>query len=315
LTTGDDTDIATFPSWVSVLEMSSIVQARGGGGERDDRGVAVNNMKRKRDDHNHSGATMAPCAPFLAGKCQKGDTCSFSHNRAFIFRGSGRRGQASAANTAAANAVEGMTEHRFMLGGQDKRSVVGKAVGKGGSTIASIRNKTGTWITIDSTTAEVTITGNAVAVEEAASLVQQAVKGVERRFVLSGQNKRKVIGKAIGKNGATLASIKKKTGTWITIDSTTAEVTIIGFGVGAAAAMEEAITLVKQAAAKSAEPVYFDPSEEEEEEEEDTYESMYGFDGGHCGFSAGDCDELMMQGVKPWDDDAADVLRALSGVW
>ncbi|EKM75527.1 hypothetical protein AGABI1DRAFT_132191 [Agaricus bisporus var. burnettii JB137-S8] len=32
----------------------------------------------------------------------------------------------------------------------------------------------------------------------------------------------------------------------------------------------------------------------------------------HCGFSQGDVEELMCQGVKPWDDDAWDVLHALS---
>ena len=30
-----------------------------------------------------------------------------------------------------------------------------------------------------------------------------------------------------------------------------------------------------------------------------------------CGFSPGDAEELMCQGVKPWDDDAGDVLAAL----
>ena len=32
-----------------------------------------------------------------------------------------------------------------------------------------------------------------------------------------------------------------------------------------------------------------------------------------CGFSPGDAEELMCQGVKPWDDDAGDVLAALYG--
>lgn len=39
---------------------------------------------------------------------------------------------------------------------------------------------------------------------------------------------------------------------------------------------------------------------------------MYGFDGGMYGFSASECDELLMQGVKPWDEDAGDVLAALA---
>lgn len=45
----------------------------------------------------------------------------------------------------------------------------------------------------------------------------------------------------------------------------------------------------------------------------DDDESMYGFGGGMLGFSGRDCDELLMQGVKPWDDDAADVLAVLNG--
>ena len=49
-----------------------------------------------------------------------------------------------------------------------------------------------------------------------------------------------------------------------------------------------------------------DSGSESEEEE-----SMYGFGGGMCGFSASQCDELLMQGVKPWDDDALDVMAAL----
>ena len=39
---------------------------------------------------------------------------------------------------------------------------------------------------------------------------------------------------------------------------------------------------------------------------------MY-FDEGMYGFSAHDCDELLCQGVKPWDDDAGAVLGALHG--
>ena len=33
---------------------------------------------------------------------------------------------------------------------------------------------------------------------------------------------------------------------------------------------------------------------------------------GECGFSAAECDELMAQGVRPWDSDANEVLAALS---
>ncbi|KAJ7068728.1 hypothetical protein C8F01DRAFT_1119125 [Mycena amicta] len=45
------------------------------------------------------------------------------------------------------------------------------------------------------------------------------------------------------------------------------------------------------------------------------YEDMerYDVDTGLCGFSEGDAWELACQGVKPWDDDAYDVLAALSG--
>jgi len=32
-----------------------------------------------------TGVSRAPCAPFLAGKCQKGDTCPYNHNRDQIF--------------------------------------------------------------------------------------------------------------------------------------------------------------------------------------------------------------------------------------
>lgn len=39
----------------------------------------------------------------------------------------------------------------------------------------------------------------------------------------------------------------------------------------------------------------------------------YGGGGGYCGFSADDCEELMCQGVKPWEDDAENVLAFLHG--
>jgi len=43
------------------------------------------------------------------------------------------------------------------------------------------------------------------------------------------------------------------------------------------------------------------------------YGSKYGFPReGTCGFSAADCDELFLQGVKPWDDDAHTVLAAIN---
>jgi hypothetical protein len=50
---------------------------------------------------------------------------------------------------------------------------------------------------------------------------------------------------------------------------------------------------------------------EDEDEDEDEGASMYGFEGGSCGFTAGECDELMEQGIKPWDDDAHAALGAL----
>lgn len=36
-------------------------------------------------------------------------------------------------------------------------------------------------------------------------------------------------------------------------------------------------------------------------------------DSGMCGFSRSDCEELMAQGVKPWDDDAHRVMAVLNG--
>ena len=51
-----------------------------------------------------------------------------------------------------------------------------------------------------------------------------------------------------------------------------------------------------------------DASSECEEEE-----SMYGSGEWMCGFSGSECDELLMQGVKPWDDVAEAVMAALSG--
>lgn len=39
------------------------------------------------------------------------------------------------------------------------------------------------------------------------------------------------------------------------------------------------------------------------------------FGHGMYGFSASDCDELMMQGIKPWDDEAGDALAVLNGYW
>ncbi|KAL0961190.1 hypothetical protein HGRIS_006159 [Hohenbuehelia grisea] len=44
----------------------------------------------------------------------------------------------------------------------------------------------------------------------------------------------------------------------------------------------------------------------------DSDDSDYEFRIMHNGFGEGDVEELMMQGVNPWDDDAADVLAALS---
>jgi hypothetical protein len=37
------------------------------------------------------------------------------------------------------------------------------------------------------------------------------------------------------------------------------------------------------------------------------------YDSGRCGFSERDCEDLLDQGVKPWDDDAGAVLGALRG--
>jgi len=34
-----------------------------------------------------------------------------------------------------------------------------------------------------------------------------------------------------------------------------------------------------------------------------------------CGFSARDVKELAMQGIKPWDDEAADALAVLNGYY
>lgn len=56
-------------------------------------------------------------------------------------------------------------------------------------------------------------------------------------------------------------------------------------------------------------------SGEEEEEEDECISAEEGEDSedeeGMCGFSGRDCQELMCQGVKPWDDDAGAVLAAL----
>jgi len=41
--------------------------------------------------------------------------------------------------------------------------------------------------------------------------------------------------------------------------------------------------------------------------------SNYGFDGGCYGFSARDCDDLLDQGIKPWEDDAGAALGAMRG--
>merc|ERR1712187_712766 len=49
------------------------------------------------------------------------------------------------------------------------------------------------------------------------------------------------------------------------------------------------------------------------EDESDQYKSKFGMDEGCCGFNARECDELLMQGVKPWESDAEGVLGALMG--
>jgi hypothetical protein len=63
---------------------------------------------------------------------------------------------------------------------------------------------------------------------------------------------------------------------------------------------------------------YFQDNKQEyfaEPVEEEEYESNYGFpDCGMYGFSAEECDDLLEQGVKPWDDDAAAVMAALKGL-
>ena len=45
----------------------------------------------------------------------------------------------------------------------------------------------------------------------------------------------------------------------------------------------------------------------------DDSRSNYGFDGGCYGFSTRDCDDLLDQGIKPWDDDADAALGAMRG--
>ena len=54
------------------------------------------------------------------------------------------------------------------------RQIVGRVIGRGGASIASMRSQTGARITINSTTAEVTMTGTSEAVEKAAGLVLAA---------------------------------------------------------------------------------------------------------------------------------------------
>ena len=56
-----------------------------------------------------------------------------------------------------------------------------------------------------------------------------------------------------------------------------------------------------------------------ESDDESRYGCGYGSDRGYdsddgmCGFTRAQCDELLSQGVKPWEDDAGAVLSALSG--
>ena len=56
-----------------------------------------------------------------------------------------------------------------------------------------------------------------------------------------------------------------------------------------------------------------DFSSESEDESEEESQSMFGFGRGMMGFSAAECDELLMQGIKPWDDDAAAAASVLFG--
>lgn len=37
------------------------------------------------------------------------------------------------------------------------------------------------------------------------------------------------------------------------------------------------------------------------------------YDNGMLGFSAGECEELLCQGIKPWDDEAGAALMILNG--
>jgi len=53
-------------------------------------------------------------------------------------------------------------------------------------------------------------------------------------------------------------------------------------------------------------------SDSEDETEEES-QSMFGFGKGMMGFSAAECDELLMQGIKPWDDDAGAAASVLFG--
>ena len=191
--------------------------------------------KRKRGDDSGSDGTnercakaasldkaspvppKAPCAPFLAGRCQKGDACSFSHDRAVIFGDK--------------------KDCRIAL----EDGALGRVIGKGGARIKSIQEKTGVRITNDGK-AEVRISGSAAAVEQAAMMVGQFADEKERRIVVKDGV---ALGRVIGTGGVRIKSIQKKTGAWISNDGVS-ELRISG----SAAAVQEAAAMVQQFASE-----------------------------------------------------------------
>ena len=62
-----------------------------------------------------------------------------------------------------------------------------------------------------------------------------------------------------------------------------------------------------------------DDDDDEEKDDEKVYGGSYSDEeddydeGGYCGFSRSDCDELISQGVKPWESDAENVMFHLNG--
>jgi len=93
------------------------------------------------------------------------------------------------------------------------RTVVGKLIGKGGTTIKSLQSKSGARIKI--VDCQVTITGEVAKVKRAETLIWELVGDLRLKTITIGQTQ---IGLLIGAKGAQIRSIQEKSGATVKIN-------------------------------------------------------------------------------------------------